>query len=259
MNDIEVTAEVIGELEATGEVMAGSTNAVWGQITGDIEDQTDLTQLIMVAGQIMAETSKAYTDTKTAQKADASYVDTQDGMLLEAVNKKVNNDGVGVSGAMYQLDFNSNAVTDETQIVVQENATKWVRRKAQAIADYLLGKFVSYTSAQTLTAEQRKQARNNIKAATGGARRLPKATEEQYGYHDISSYTSITHTFTAPTDGYVLLRKSSGTASAFVDGYTILGVNSGTGSVFVGQGMPIYVSGSPNAAGFLEWRPEEEA
>ena len=74
---------------------------MWGHIEGEIQNQTDLAMVL------------------------ASYADE--------IDKKVNNDGSGVSSALYQLDFNSNPITEDTQIIVQDSDTKWVRRKADMI------------------------------------------------------------------------------------------------------------------------------
>ena len=201
----------------------------WGEITGEIQNQTDLAAVF------------------------ASYADE--------IDKKVNNDGAGVSGALNQLNFNSNEITDETQLVVQNDATSWVRRKFSAVYSWLhtkiFAEFVS-TKEQQLTREQRVQARANIKAAAGGNRTLAQTAEQ--GFVDLRGYTSSENAFTTPCDGYLQIRKAgtSGTAYLHVDNYTLSSsINGQTATIFCGQGMKVWVDNSPSGASFIPWLVQE--
>ncbi|MCF0106936.1 MAG: hypothetical protein HUJ98_00950 [Bacteroidaceae bacterium] len=182
--------------------------------------------------------------------------------IIEKLDGKVDNTGAGVSGALFNLDFNSHEVDDETQIVVRNDETKWVRRKLNVVADYIKTKmssnFVS-VEPQTLTKQQRIQVRENIKCATGGNRTLAQTVEE--GFVDLRDYTSVENAFTTPSDGYLQIRKAgtSGTAYLHVDNYTLCSSTNGqTSTIFCAQGMKVWVDNQPSGASFIPWIVKED-
>ena len=107
---------------------------------------------------------------------------------------------------------------------------------------------------QSFTEPQKEQIRKNIGSATGGERTLAQTVEE--GFVDLKEYTSSTNAFTTPCDGYLQIRKTgtSGTAYLHVDNYTLCSSTNGqTATIFCGQGMKVWVENSPTGASFIPW------
>ena len=115
---------------------------------------------------------------------------------------------------------------------------------------------VDYGHAQSLTDDQKEQARNNIDAARGGARHLAQTKTETLGRVDLTDYTSFENSYITPCDGYLQLRNANNTNSEMhVDKFTLCTAKQGqTSSIFCAEGFHVWVAGNPSAAEFIPWK-----
>ena len=190
---------------------------------------------------------------KTLDELNVYSKDDIGGLL----SHKVDNDKASINRALNKLDFKECELSDDTQFIAEDNETSNLLKlnKLVKVFDYIKSKLALdhlflRTNSQTLTKEQKTQARMNIHAANGGKRKCGM-------YEDIGTHTSVDNPYICPSDGYVRYN-SSGTNTANVNIGTSdihYVMDTVTGATFhnlwVSEGMPVYFGGTLNRGLFI--------